>query len=1150
MGAEDFKRGVVSILLAFALVFSMILVAPLASSGDWVNNPEPGGTTIDVVQGGTFLIRHVLEWNEAQDGAYGITIAWDCYDNEPSENFTFLENSAYFTTGDNMGESILAEVTWLVVASPDYPGSTRYILSVKCPANKKDSRDGRFNVDITLNASGVGGVPHIPGDHVIPFQSAGIIIVESSMKSWNRDPVTIRVLGRGVSVSISPSEDSGLPTQTLSYTVTVKNTGDLDDNYDLTVSDNAGWAPTLSEYLLEVPAGENRQTTLSVTVPANALGSTEDNLTVTATSRADNTFENDDSCIAHAEIVRSVSVSISPGYQENLPSEDLIYDVTVGNTGNIADTYTLENSDDAGWLLSLENTSLTIPPFESRPTKLTVTIPENASPCTNDNIRVIATSQENENVIAENSCIAHVQVVRGVSVSIQPVYKSGAPGTTIDYTVTVKNTGNAKDDYRLENGDDLGWTLVLSQNLLENIQPGENKTTTLDVTIPNDAAGCTIDSIWVAATSMENEDVKDNENCQAHAAIVRSVDVSISPSENGAPPGTTLTYIVTVTNTGNVLDNYTLENTDNMGWGLSLSVNLLEIPAGENETVTLSVTIPGDAEYYTEDLITVTATSQENENIWESASCIAHATPPRSVEVSISPSYQEGTPGVTLNYTVTVKNTGALDDNYDLTASDNAGWSLSISPTSLTVPVGENGNATLSVTIPEIASACTRDNVTLVATSQADNTVSAENSCIAHAVGPISENLAVIYPTADVYAFGDENGYSRSQLKFDMSGIPSGAGIISAKLWLYRLAADSWDGNVTLYRVENQVWDETITATGFDAQTLTDENNHAGKFVVHGWDYLNVLTQLKVDYDAAHTYISFRLRWTNDNGSEPPIGIDDGRFLMINSELDELSIIFPSSEYGGNGPYLEVVYVPPYAVSVSISPSYQSGSPGEELSYTVMVANMGNLDDNYVLTVGDNAGWGPMVFPTSLAIPSGSTGEAVLSVIVPENVPPCTRDNIMVTATSTENLAVSASASCLAHQMKAEFSLVTLYKVHLDLTIYLSEGSKLVAKFYTWWDTFQAENVVWSGTTPDHVVLLEDIPHPQGKVAVQKVELVLTDAEGVPISTIIAFTVRKVTLETRYSEIPMWWAAASPEEKVELEVEYTEIPMWWAAAPS
>jgi len=534
----------------------------------------------------------------------------------------------------------------------------------------------------------------------------------------------------GMAVSISPENQSGPPGFTLNYVVTVKNTGALDDNYDLTVSDNAGWGPTLLENLLRVPAGENRQTTLSVKVPANALGCTKDNITVTATSRADNAVKDNDACIAHAKIIRNVNVSILPSYQENLPGENLIYTVMVGNEGNIADNYTLEITDNLGWSLMLENNSLAIPPFENRTTKLTVTIPENAPLCTNDNIRVVATSQENENVSAENSCIAHAQVVRGVSVSIWPSYQSGTPGATINYTVTVKNTGNAMGSYGLQKGDDLGWTLVLSQTLLENIQPNENKTATLNVTIPIYAAGCTVDNIWVAASAMENADVKDNENCQAHAAVVRSVDVSISPSENSGVSGTTLTYTVTVKNTGNVEDTYDLTVSDNAGWGPTVSLTSLTVPAGENRTAALNVTVSTNAMGCTNDTITVTATSRADNTVRDNDSCIAHATIVRGVEVLISPSYQSGLNGVTLDYIVTISNMGNVEDTYSLASADNAGWVPTVSPSSLTVPPWEDRTATLRVTVPSNAIGCTRDNVTVTATGTG---VSNSASCIAHA---------------------------------------------------------------------------------------------------------------------------------------------------------------------------------------------------------------------------------------------------------------------------------------------------------------------------------------------------------------------------------------------------------------------------------
>jgi len=272
--------------------------------------------------------------------------------------------------------------------------------------------------------------------------------------------------------------------------------------------------------------------------------------------------------------------------------------------------------------------------------------------------------------------------------------------------------------------------------------------------------------------------------------------------------------------------------------------------------------------------------------------------------------------------------------------------------------------------------------------------------------------IITIYPIADVYAFGR---YSRPQLKFNINSIPAGADIISAKLWLYRLAADNWDGNVTVYRVDNQLWDETVTPGEFDAQILTNGENQSNKFMLYGWDYLDVLDQVEVDYEVGNTYASFRLRWANDNGSEPSIGVDDGRFLAIESESDNLEVVLCSSEYNGRDPCLEVVYVPPYAVSVSISPTYNSGAPTEVLSYTVTVKNIGNLDDNYILTASDNTGWGPTVSPTPLFVASGSTGEATLTVTVPENTKFCTMDNITVTATSQSDNTVSDNAWCLAH---------------------------------------------------------------------------------------------------------------------------------------
>jgi len=105
----------------------------------------------------------------------------------------------------------------------------------------------------------------------------------------------------GASVSILPTNQSGSPGAMLTYTVTVTNTGNVLDNYTLTVSDNASWSPSISPTMLTVPPLENRTATLIVPVPSDAIGGTIDKVTVTVTSQTDNAIVDVATCTATAE---------------------------------------------------------------------------------------------------------------------------------------------------------------------------------------------------------------------------------------------------------------------------------------------------------------------------------------------------------------------------------------------------------------------------------------------------------------------------------------------------------------------------------------------------------------------------------------------------------------------------------------------------------------------------------------------------------------------------------------------------------------------------------------------------------------------------------------------------------------------------------
>ncbi|MBA7595426.1 hypothetical protein ES703_02389 [subsurface metagenome] len=298
-------------------------------------------------------------------------------------------------------------------------------------------------------------------------------------------------------------------------------------------------------------------------------------------------------------------------------------------------------------------------------------------------------------------------------------------------------------------------------------------------------------------------------------------------------------------------------------------------------------------------------------------------------------------------------------------------------------------------------------------------------------------------------------------------------------------------------------------------------------------------------------YVEIEEWWVNVNaellrwGMEEYPEFDWLRFIYYPSEWD------PYEWLEDNYPYVRGYTPPP--VDVDISPGYQSGVPRTMLTYAVTVTNTDNELDGYYLSVSDSAGWAPTISENLLENIEPSENRIVtLSVTIPENAIGCADDNIIVIVTSMADNTMSDNDSCIARAVspKAEFSLATLYKINLDVNLYLENGSKLVVKFYTYVDAFENENVIESFVPPAHVEENESARHPEG-IGVKKARLDLTiDNTQEVISTIASCTVRKATLEARFMEIPMYWAAAPPEGKVELETEFMEIPMYWAGSPS
>ena len=211
---------------------------------------------------------------------------------------------------------------------------------------------------------------------------------------------------RDVELSISPSYQSGWGSP-LIYTLTIKNTGLLDDLYALSARDNENWGLLVTPSEVYVPTGDTEFAALSVTIPGGVMPLTEDNITVIATSQADNTISAENNCIAQMALVRRVTVTISPSESSGLPGKTLTYTATVKNIGNVWDNYYLTKTDELGWIVAENFAWAYLGPSDSKSVQFSVTIPENAKPDTEDNITVTAICQENSQIRDNASCIAH-----------------------------------------------------------------------------------------------------------------------------------------------------------------------------------------------------------------------------------------------------------------------------------------------------------------------------------------------------------------------------------------------------------------------------------------------------------------------------------------------------------------------------------------------------------------------------------------------------------------------------------------------------------------------------------------------------------------------------------------------------------------------
>ncbi|KAA2252568.1 DUF11 domain-containing protein [Solihabitans fulvus] len=547
----------------------------------------------------------------------------------------------------------------------------------------------------------------------------------------------------GIEITKVPSKTSANPGDTVTYTVTVRNTGQttvtnatFTDDLSKVIDDatfNAGSitaspgtatysAPKLT-WTGTLAVGATATVTYSVTVNNPDTGDHKLDNVVTSTTPGSNcpTGSTDPKCTTSTP-VSGLTIAKTSGKASANPGDTVTYTVTVTNTGQTVQTNATFTDDlskvvddatfNAGSITASAGAATysapkltwtgTLAVGEAATITYTVTV---NNPDTGDhkldNVVTSTTPGNNCPTGSTDPKCTTSTPVSGMQITKVPNKSSANPGDTVQYTVTVKNTGQTPlsgatftddlskvvDDATVNAGSitaDKGAATYAAPKLTwtGDIPVGATATVTYTVTVNNpDTGDHKLDNVVTSTTPGNNCPTGSTDPKCATSTPVSGLRIVKSVDRTQVVPGDTLTYTVTVTNTGQtvqngatftddltqVIDDATFNTgsiTASPGTATYAAPKLTwtgDLAVGAKATITYTVTVknpdPGDKKL--NNVVTSTTPGNNCPPGSTDPSC-STTTPGKEMTVKKTSDKATANPGDTVTYTVTVTNTGQV----------------------------------------------------------------------------------------------------------------------------------------------------------------------------------------------------------------------------------------------------------------------------------------------------------------------------------------------------------------------------------------------------------------------------------------------------------------------------------------------------------
>jgi uncharacterized membrane protein len=503
-----------------------------------------------------------------------------------------------------------------------------------------------------------------------------------------------------------------LPSASVSFNHTVRNIGGATGQFTVTVQNSApaGWTFGLSTpSSFSLAAGASRTITLTVTVAANA----DAGALVPANLKVDSASGASDTAVDTTRVLLRPAFTFTAATQPTVnnaqPAQTVVFTHTLTNQGNGTDTFNITIAPPAGWTATPIG-PITLARNASQTVVVRVQVPGGQGAGSYP-IDVTAQTTSTPQPAAQTHTDTVIVVGAAVPKLSPGQTKPAVPPlpATVSFTHILTNTGNQAGTFSLSaavQGAPAGWSAAPSQPSCSLVQ-NASCTFTVNVTVPAGASAGD-QAIVVTASIAGPPPASDSVTDIVRVPNIPGVQFTPDYPSGTGDPGAQVTYIHTLTNTGNGTDSYTITLATTPNWSAISNPNIVaNVPRGATRTVTITVTVPSGVLSGSTGIVTATATSARTPH--PSASVVDRTTINAKPGATLIPNQQTlsanptSTSSDTVTFQHTLRNTGSIAISYTLTTTNSPpNWTTVVTPTQVgPLAPGAETTVAVGVTVPQ-----------------------------------------------------------------------------------------------------------------------------------------------------------------------------------------------------------------------------------------------------------------------------------------------------------------------------------------------------------------------------------------------------------------------------------------------------------------